>query len=529
MAGEPAAPYSTEQNNPPNIRPWPRFFERTLNVERYIHRTSLGSDVYVEVVYKGFLFPYGFRAALIKVTEREPKVFGNLGPVMPAIQRVFIQPRTTPKRFPGIYQPFGGRDIPVREARMEAGFSPEIEEDFAAPQALRQACPGLRGRVFWPRAKGQTSEGEVLFSFEADGTNVRRSAPMIFVDNEAAHHPETIRCLVSYYNDPSLEIRLRTELHHGGRTIFSEPGQASSTPEGIDRNADGNTGFDTDHILLGARGRIVLDASTQAETELFEMDAFMEGADEPPFYPVMREAAVAIPALDRLLGSAQGLKRIGFDANYVRNGFDRRANPSELYLRFLEGGGVMQIAGKGEVSGGVVQTPTPLAGISRANAIVGGKPRPSLPAVAPAAAGAILAAGADELSPWDLTDVVDGRFNPAKYFKLGKLLGIIDLGEIVKAALIDRQPQLRETLEYAASAGEGGVAGAKRAAAAAADAVGRALVSGEETLAEAMHGLLGGGPLPPPDQLTYLRLFYPDLIAGILALQAALRDCGKCE
>ncbi|MDQ4088217.1 MAG: hypothetical protein M3177_09465, partial [Pseudomonadota bacterium] len=372
--GEPAAPYQAPGTPP--------FFERALTVERYIHRTSLGSDVYVEVVYKGFLFPYGFRASLIKITEREPKVVGDLGPMMPAIQRYFILPSNKVKRFPGIYQPFDGREIPVRFARMTGGLSPELEFDFtpvvtlppaqaasdgsACPANSASPCREPEGKLFWPKAKGVAAPSEILFSFEADDTGVRRSAPMIFVDNAAAHHPETMRALVEHYNGSSLEARLRTEYHHGGRTTYADPGlrRPDSAP---DQSFDGNTSFDTDHILLGARGRILVDPATRQESEYFAMDAFMEGADEPPFYPVMREATIAIPPLDRLLGSPQGLKRVGYDGTYVRQGFDPRVNPGELYLRFLEGNGVMQIAGRGEVSGGVVQTPTPLAGVSRAN------------------------------------------------------------------------------------------------------------------------------------------------------------------
>jgi len=42
-----------------------------LTVEEWRHRSTMGRDHYVRVVYKGYLFPFGHRASLIKVTERK--------------------------------------------------------------------------------------------------------------------------------------------------------------------------------------------------------------------------------------------------------------------------------------------------------------------------------------------------------------------------------------------------------------------------------------------------------------------------
>ena len=42
-----------------------------LAVEEWRHRGTMGRDHYVRVVYKGYLFPFGHRASLVKVTERK--------------------------------------------------------------------------------------------------------------------------------------------------------------------------------------------------------------------------------------------------------------------------------------------------------------------------------------------------------------------------------------------------------------------------------------------------------------------------
>ena len=42
-----------------------------LAVEEWSHRAAMGRDHCVRVVYKGYLFPFGHRVSLIKVSERK--------------------------------------------------------------------------------------------------------------------------------------------------------------------------------------------------------------------------------------------------------------------------------------------------------------------------------------------------------------------------------------------------------------------------------------------------------------------------
>ncbi|MES2755671.1 MAG: hypothetical protein V4659_13525 [Pseudomonadota bacterium] len=560
-SGEPVAPWVSPTKG--------IFFNRAFSVERYVHRTSLGSDMFVEVVYKGFLFPYGFRVALIKVTQRQAYEMGEWGAMMPAIQRHFIIPKPVAKSMPGIYQPFNGFEIPIRRAELDPVRSPELDPTMEVPPEIAAIMAGFPsptqtpvpngicppeqrkpvGSVFWPRLRGEPgSPGrEIAFDFTADDTGVRRSLPMLFLDNAAVHDAPTVRAVVHYYNTLN-DVQLRTEQHHGGPTIFAVPAKT------------GDTTFATESILLKARSRIVDTAtapgvpgagvSSQNDPDLaqYQMDAFMEGADEPPFYPVMEEAKIVVPPLDRLLGSPQGFKRVGYNANYLRNGFDRRGNPSSLYLNFLDADGVMQLGGRGEISGGVAQTPTSISGISRDNAIVGAPGRPPPTGAAPvrlvAAALATVAdqrvsgqpaVGSDHQTPWDLSDVVAGSFNPAKFFKLPKLLGVIDIGEAVGPALIAKQPKLREVYDYAIDKKDetAGVVVARFSAAAV--AAGKALNAALDDAEQRLIGFLGEegiAVLSAPPVRPNLAQLYPDLarqltnLAQDLEEAALFRDIG---
>ncbi|MBV7527258.1 hypothetical protein KW834_22875 [Pseudomonas sp. PDM29] len=515
-SGEPVAPLG---DNP--------FFNRAFTVEKYIHRTSLGSDVFVEVVFKAFLFPYGFRVTLVRVVEREPWNSSDMGAMLPAVRRYFILPKPVDKTFPGIYQPFQGLEIPVRHARLAFEISPEIDAtQMDSPLGLPQIptpaddkCGSqakYQGQVFWPKQKGLGTD--ILFDFIADDTGVRRSVPMLFVDNAAVHHPPTMRAVVDYYNSLDVEP-LRKELHYGGKTIYAAPGRL------------GDTSFETDHIILKARSRVVADpdnAEPGSDSDAaFVMDAYMEGADEPPFYPVMVEASIRVPALDRLLGEPQGLKSVGYVGHYIQHGFDSRTNPSQLFLCFLKHG-LMDLNGKGKVSGGVSQSPTAIASISRTNAIVGAKSRPLIEGEVSATKVDTPSVGSDARAPWDLSDTIADRFNPGDFFRDAKLLGIINFAEVVKAGAMSVQPKLKEVYDYAVAEVSSNVHDVlKDACTTAAEAIGSALKQAEAALVAFFESepntawvLLSSEPNSYPN----LEKCYPDLTRRLIELARQLTE-----
>ncbi|MEL6701810.1 MAG: hypothetical protein AAFO58_09060, partial [Pseudomonadota bacterium] len=88
-----------------------------LSIERWQQWTVLSRDVFSEVTYKGFLYPLGHRASLVKVTQRE-FLRAPDGSVRAFLrQRKFIRLGKPDKRYPAIYQPFEGRLFPVELLR----------------------------------------------------------------------------------------------------------------------------------------------------------------------------------------------------------------------------------------------------------------------------------------------------------------------------------------------------------------------------------------------------------------------------
>ncbi|RYB05784.1 hypothetical protein [Lichenibacterium ramalinae] len=521
---EPVAPYSRPKDADP-------FFQNAFSVERYLHRTRLGSDVLAQVVYKGFLFPYGFRVALVKITAREPMALREHGAMMPLITGYYLIPKPVVKAYPGIYQPFGGREIPLSSARLLGERTPELDGGQMDPPpgmtlpSLTTATkpPGCSfpedgeqpPRVFWPMLK---TGGRLGFEFSADDQATHRTLPMLFVSNLDANKPGSVREVIRYYN--SLDAADRFEDHHGAVTIFAPPKQAAGGTGS--ENRLGSTSFETDHILLKARPRMLPEdpGGQRADADApYTFDTFMNGADEPPFYPVMEEASISVPPLDRIMGSPQGLKRVGYNSTYVRHGFDKSSNRAELYLSYLDES-LMDVGGNGRLSGGVLRTPTNVSGVTRDNVVLGAKSKgASGGASALTAPGGDPPIGSDAQAPWNFAPIAANQFDPASFFNGAKLLGVVDLASVIEAAGIDTQPLLKEVYDYAL--GDGAALAALRTAATNV----AALIDGAIEEADInLKRIFAGAPGAPAPCDVSVKRFYPELHKQLTDFAKALKE-----
>jgi hypothetical protein len=473
-----------------------QFFNPSYTIEKYTHRTMFGRDIHVEINYKGFLFPIGHRAALVKLSERmflpQRLNVDSLRPTAYLAQRQFIIVKKPKKPFPAFGQNFESRDFPCNAIEILTTPTPDLTPTikpvtFSAP-AVPGAPPEISpedkckiaqgamtiGKVFWPRtAPGgldhkisfNTSAGsidasdsygnEVIFEYKVDANKPPVRSPLLFVDNAAAHDAGTMENVVKYYRAlpggfQDLDYLKQAE-HVATSRLYAPEIKA------------GDTTYQTKTWTLSARGRIVMQADVSnpqisVEAESFAMDAFMEGADQPPFYPWVDRARVTMQSLDRLLGRSQGLIDVGFPEYYVRYGFEATHNPSEIYLDVISPQIQLDVSGQGDTVGGIAQTNAMLASISRKVGFVGGLPK-SLPApqgqtvAVPPAPTSGVPVGNSAPARFDNSSAVAGRFDPMEFFggalKDAKLLGVVSLKDILRAALMAAAPKLEEAVSYA--------------------------------------------------------------------------------
>ena len=420
-----------------------------FSIERWRQRTVLGRDVEVEVVYKGYLYPLGFKASLVKLTERRFALNeGNGRYTAFLIQRIFIRVGERDKTFPALGQPNGSRRFPAKSLTMITTQTPDILDPNGEPPANAGkgieerpsgvlALPPSAGRarnpglVFWPRtARGPT--GDIGFTFEIEGRADAATMPLIFVDNGAANDAYTLERLADYYNVASA-TGLRTLQLGGTQRRYAEErrsGEASNETFAWEIRVEGRAG-----PRAGAPPPVPADPS---QNESFVSDALLQGADQPPFYPFVVAADIRVGAAERFVGRPLPRQLVEFHQPYVLNGFRATAegDPSgDVYLKLRNGPLKLDMGSSGDQGGGLGRVAQDVFWLSRSIGPVGYSGGAAPAAVAP---GAVPAA-APASPPPGLGSFFNGD---------AKLLGIISFGTIRKLAST-ALPQMTEAVESA--------------------------------------------------------------------------------
>ncbi len=436
-----------------------RLFE-ALSVERWRHRAVLGRDISVEVVYKGFLFPLGHRASLVKLTERRfMKRKGASGPTAYLIQRMFLRIGYPDKDYAAVGQPYEGRRFPPRHIEILTRRTPDLLDPWdtrpggVKPNTHQELGNGavyfadaaghiLPGLCFWPRT-ARFKGADVRFEFQIDRDGGSVSMPLIFADNTAVENADTMTALTCYYN--TIENRaLRTVEHNGAPRRYATEAK------------EGEATYETVNWVLRAEGRRsarLQRAGTnivQLLNDDFVMDALLRGADQPPFYPMLEQARLRLRQVAKMTGRPVQEAVVGYDVSYVIKGFEPKSDVTgvespNVLLAVLGGDGnpqpMLDYGSNGQRGGGIGRPETLIVALSPTHGPLGGeKPVPTLKPQP--------GQGQDEGGlpmPANFADLF-AKFDPSKFFRGAKLLGILDLGQVLSA--LGATPKLLEEVEY---------------------------------------------------------------------------------
>lgn len=425
------------KGEPPRLRAFPRDTPKEdrwdgFDLERLAIRTWLGRDSRVVSVFKGFLFPIGVRASMVRVCERQIVQHSDRGPVSFLVYYEVIVCPSHPRAFPGPYHPNEGREFPAASIRMKTRVTP--------PLIVKKIDIGKDDKdIFWPQVKAPDGKAiDFQFEWESD-EGVTIKSPLAFVINSAASRSDWMLGLAKYYNGLGDSDPRRIATLGGARKRYAEPLEAgsrrSSAIEADTFDWDGSTSFDTDRWVLGVAGR----ADAPEGRAQFEMDGRMEGADQPPFYPFVERARIGIQSVDQLLGTPNGRYDVRFHTPYIKGGFDKS---HDIFLRLLGTDADMGAAKDPGKTGGIAGQKLTIGAISRRIGPVGGEKSGS----------ALVPRGTT--TEIDIGAAGNGKFDPGTFFGEMKLLGLLDLKKLLKGidADIAQAPALLETYKFGAGA-----------------------------------------------------------------------------
>lgn len=322
-----------------------------LDVEEWAHRASMGRDHMVRVVYKGFLFPFGHRAALIKISERKFHngknnthfIQGN-----PAYlrQRLFLIIRERERTFvdPQLRKLDGSafqRQFPFTKIRLLTTVTPNLKDFNDAVSRVGNYGQSL----FWPCV------GLHAFPFrcvgtDVDGRQVEFELPLLFMSNSWAS-PRTPQNKPDYVKAQGYaEIAANEWNHRSDRHRANLRGQKLALAPSLKA---GDTAVDVLSLHFGAEWRAQAYATSPLPGN--GLSAYSAGLSQPMFYPSVTAVEARIPALAQLSG-AGGSNQLRWNAHYLKQGFSN--NAGEVFVNVEAGGAQLDFSSQGDRSGGFV-------------------------------------------------------------------------------------------------------------------------------------------------------------------------------
>ena len=377
----------------------------TSDVEAWRHLATLGRDHYVRVVYAGFLWPFGHRASLLKVTERkfEPmdgstSASSRNKRVAVLRQKYFIMVREDTKAYDGSRHVTGGHVFPFSEVQILTRItpnllppnSPAVRVTQVLGQPIYDATVPQR-MAFWPMVNVGSDFRFELAATDRDGSRSTFSLPLLFI-GEIANRTKGPQINAAY---AVADAARRTATLNGSSVAFAP----------VNPSAKGDTRLPTKSVLFTA-------GDVSRSNTL------------PNVYPEVEQAEVGIRAIQRLLGKTDAVVRVAYDATYRAGGFGGQ-NKGEVFLKLVTpwtlGFGGDSNSARTDTLGGLASPGMAIEGLSR---IMG--PASDLANITGPGGG-------------------QPKFDPAAFFKDAKILGGIPLHtllDIVTGLLGDNVPKL---------------------------------------------------------------------------------------
>lgn len=377
-----------------------------LSILRWDHIAPQGRDQFVRVMYPGYLYPFGHRATLVKITER--KIRPASQPRASLFQRMFIVLSETTRTYRAHPDREGEpRDFPFTSVALHPIVTPDIDDPATTTRGPDS--------WFWPKVGGTEFVWDVATTDQASVAATTRG-PLIWV-NEAFSGAAELAALDTAYNASPLRV-----FDFGGQPIdFAPPtggGDARVEAKRVLLRGEAQPGTSTPHMTSA-------DVVLPAAKRLTGLDT-VPIAYEEHYRQGTTDAAIGVWAalLTNELPASGGYA----DLRYGPGGpqFDARM-PSVPALEF----------GPAPTVPGAPATETTKVGSDRG----GGFLQPSLP----------LRALSTEKGPvGDLAQATSAAFNPkdALAGALPRLFGLVSLSDLIPDGLFESMPAVvTETID----------------------------------------------------------------------------------
>ena len=392
-----------------------------FSVEQWVNRATMGRDHYVRVVYRGFLFPFGHRVSLIKVSERKfnKTVSGNyaaylhqrLYMVVGEKERIFTDCDALFQQTTTIIDNelhYLARKFPFRSVKLLTEITPDLDDPDNDFCKIKDNAQGRK--MFWPHVNKKA------FSFQCTATDLegRRilfDLPMIFVDSTLATPRGTDGSLA--FEDAEAQAKFAmSDYESHGLPLYNTTNLKMQRVALAKSLKPGDTSVQVDQLTFGGF----------AQQENQSLRTFSKDLTRPLWVPQVEQITAKIDSITHLSG-AQGTHSLKFNMEYQKYDLGKDGNKGEVFVD-INGGPNLDFSSQGDKSGGFIQPNLTPAALSRlAGPVMGDETQLKSFITGTMSAGA----GFPNPNPNDVSGLPTGLPMPL-------LFGCIPLGALIKPA-----------------------------------------------------------------------------------------------
>ncbi len=313
-----------------------------LNIIEWEHIATLGRDHFVKIVEEGYLFPFGHRAAVVKITERK---FHQQTKAAVNRQRMFIVVLEKEVLYSRNDPDGKFIEFPFQAVRIETNKTPDIDD----PQKSTLINVGSQGNLRTIRRNGgganttynfyiNVAQAPFLFDLVAtdkEGTEQAFRMPLVFMENSIARNASLMQQVIDVYrgNQGNAFNKLYNESDFNGQEV--------------------------------AYAEFLVEGDTAFETEVVKFDAQVypaKGEGSLKFHPKLKEANVFVDQINELTGIREP----------VKIGLEDDKNEGEVFARVLSSNKI-DFSGGSDKSGGFLVPNMAVSGLSKLQGPVNGK------------------------------------------------------------------------------------------------------------------------------------------------------------
>ncbi|MCT4588018.1 MAG: hypothetical protein N4A71_09365 [Carboxylicivirga sp.] len=363
---------------------WQAYFDvpspadNELNIIEWEHLATLGRDHYVKVVREGYLFPFGHRAALVKVTERK---FHKPSKSAVNRQRMYVvvlekevdYQRNNPDN---AFIPFAFEQVKIMTTQTPNIDNPLEEPIINVPsggntlkrltlggQQKRFSESGNTSYNFYINVNGKGYPFDLILT-DKEGQEHALQMPLVFLENRVARESNLVQQLITKYNP---------------NVLYNKMGMNEQDIAYAESMVDGDTAFETQSLQFGA--------------ELYPA----KGAADIKFHPIVQEAEVFIKQLNEMIGVRE-ITRIQLEDDNNEGSVFAKVNDA-----------VVDFSNGSDKAGGFLSPNMSITALSKLQGPLGGK----------------------------MSDNKDLKFNPDDFFKaleafpVAKIFGVIKIFDLL--------------------------------------------------------------------------------------------------